>query len=139
LQDKGINRSSITLNRYNDKKWNSLPTSLLSEDDKYLYFTAQTPGFSPFAITGNTIATGTQIQPTNVTNTQPGADTKIQPGVKTENISQNSTASGTIQGSEQKSEQKYEKGKSSNLPVFGMICLIALVLVVFLFRIDKKP
>jgi PGF-pre-PGF domain-containing protein len=139
LQDKGINRSSITLNRYNDKKWNSLPTSLFSEDNKYLYFTAQTPGFSPFAITGNTIASGTGIQPTNVTNTQPGADTKIQPGVKTENIVQNNTASGTIQGSEQKSEQKSEKGKSSNLPVFGMICLISLVLVVFLFRIDKKP
>ena len=42
-----------------------LPTSLLREDDKYLYFTAETPGFSPFAITGKTTAkeTGTEIQP----------------------------------------------------------------------------
>ena len=143
LQDKGINRPSITLNRYNDKKWNSLPTSLLSEDIKYLYFTAQTPGFSPFAITGNTIASGTGIYPTNVTNTQPGADTKIQPGVKTENIVQNSSVSKTVQGSEQKSEQnseqKSDKGKSSNLPVFGMICLIAILLVAFLLKVDKKP
>jgi PGF-pre-PGF domain-containing protein len=143
LQDKGINRSSIILNRYNDKKWNSLPTSLLSEDNKYLYFTAQTPGFSPFAITSNTIASGTGIQPTNVTKTQPAADTKIQPGVKAENIVQNGSVSKTVQGSEQKSdqnsEQKSDKGKSSNLPVFGMICLIAILLVAFLLKVDKKP
>ena len=54
IQDKSIDQSSITLNRCSDRKWNSLPTSLLSEDDKYMYFTAQTPGFSPFAITGKT-------------------------------------------------------------------------------------
>lgn len=29
------------------------------EDDKYLYFAAQTPGFSPFAITGKAITSGT--------------------------------------------------------------------------------
>ena len=28
VQDKGIDKSSITLNRYSDKKWNQLPTSL---------------------------------------------------------------------------------------------------------------
>jgi PGF-pre-PGF domain-containing protein len=53
LDDKNIDRSSITLNRYSDKKWNQLPTSLSGEDERYLYFTAKTPGFSPFAITGN--------------------------------------------------------------------------------------
>ncbi len=52
VQDKNIDKASITLNRYSDMKWNSLPVSLLGEDDKYLYFTAKTPGFSPFAITG---------------------------------------------------------------------------------------
>ncbi len=135
MQDKGINRSSIILNRYNDKKWNQLPTSLLSEDNKYLYFTAQTPGFSPFAITDNTIVKET------VTQTQPAAETKIQPGTKTETILQNSAISETVQGSEQKSEQnsqqKSDKGKSSNLPIFGMICMIALLLVAFLFKMDK--
>ena len=57
IQDKKIDKSSITLNRYSDKKWNELPTNLSGEDDKYLYFTAKTPGFSPFAITGKTTAT----------------------------------------------------------------------------------
>ena len=58
VQDKKIDKSSITLNRYSDKTWNKLPTSLSSEDDNYLYFTAQSLGFSPFAINGK--STGTQ-------------------------------------------------------------------------------
>ena len=29
---------------------------MLREDNRYLYFTAETPGFSPFAITGKLIA-----------------------------------------------------------------------------------
>jgi PGF-pre-PGF domain-containing protein len=56
ITDKNIEQSSITLNRYNDNKWNQLPTDLTNEDDSYLYFTAKTPGFSPFAITGKIIA-----------------------------------------------------------------------------------
>ena len=62
IQDKKIDQSSITLNRYSDSKWEQLQTSQSGEDDKYLYFTAKTPGFSPFAITGKPTGTGTEIQ-----------------------------------------------------------------------------
>ena len=71
IQDKNIDKSSITLNRFNDTKWDALPTNLTGEDDKYLYFTAETPGFSSFAITGkiaaneavNTTPSGNQSGP----------------------------------------------------------------------------
>ncbi len=56
VQSKNIDKSTITLNRYSDNTWSKLPTSPLSEDDNYLYFTTQTPGFSSFAITGRTEA-----------------------------------------------------------------------------------
>jgi PGF-pre-PGF domain-containing protein len=53
IQEKNINKSSITLNKYNsDKKWDQLQTNLSGEDDKYLYLTVPTSGFSHFAITG---------------------------------------------------------------------------------------
>ena len=52
IKDKNIDQASITLNRYNDKKWEQFPVILSGEDDKFLYFTAETPGFSSFAITG---------------------------------------------------------------------------------------
>ena len=52
LQNNKVDKTSITLNRYSDSKWEQLPTSLSGEDGSYLYFTSKTPGFSPFAITG---------------------------------------------------------------------------------------
>ncbi|MDD3247319.1 MAG: NosD domain-containing protein [Methanosarcina sp.] len=52
IQDKKIDQASITLDRYSSKTWEQLPVSLVSEDEKYLYFTADLPGFSSFAITG---------------------------------------------------------------------------------------
>ena len=52
IQDKKIDPASITLNRYSDKKWAQLPVEMLKEDNRYMYFRAETPGFSFFAITG---------------------------------------------------------------------------------------
>ncbi len=129
ITDRKIDQSSITLNRYSDKKWNQLPTSLLSEDDKYLYFTAKTPGFSPFAITSKTTATGSGIQTGTGNKTQLAAVNETQTKPSTQNLEQNSTGSGA--------EQKSKQEKNANLPVFGMICMIALLLVAFLFKIDK--
>ena len=50
--ENGIDESTITLYHYNEENWNPLSTSLIGEDENYLYFTAETPGFSPFAIAG---------------------------------------------------------------------------------------
>jgi PGF-pre-PGF domain-containing protein len=55
IEDKDIDQSSIILNRYSDKKWNELPTTLLGGDERYLYFISETPGFSPFAIAAKKI------------------------------------------------------------------------------------
>ncbi|MDY9925198.1 PGF-pre-PGF domain-containing protein [Methanosarcina sp.] len=52
IKDKKIDKSSITLNRYEEKVWVQLPASLSGEDEKYLYFTARVPGYASFAITG---------------------------------------------------------------------------------------
>ncbi len=116
IQYKKIDKSSLTLNRYSDKTWNQLPTSLLSEDDNYLHLTAQTPGFSPFAITGKIVAAET-IQPADLNETQP------EP--KTENIEENnrSTTSNV--------EQQPEKNKNTSMPGFEVIYSIIGLLAVF--------
>ncbi len=51
----GIEQDSIVLSRYSNEKWTLLDTSFESEDGDYLYYTAKTPGFSPFAILVPTI------------------------------------------------------------------------------------
>jgi PGF-pre-PGF domain-containing protein len=55
IQSNNIDQSSIKLNRYSNGVWNPLSAVLVGDDGTYMYFIAQTPGFSPFAITGNTI------------------------------------------------------------------------------------
>ncbi len=52
IKDKKIDQDSIILNMYSDKKWEQFPVNLSGEDNKFLYFTAKTSGFSLFAITG---------------------------------------------------------------------------------------
>jgi methanogen extracellular protein (TIGR04279 family)/PGF-pre-PGF domain-containing protein len=51
-----IDPASIAMYRYKDETWNKLPTEKISEDNQYLIFLVATPGFSPFAITGEKLA-----------------------------------------------------------------------------------
>jgi hypothetical protein len=115
IQDKKIDRSYITLNRYNDGKWNPLSTNLSEENDKYVYFTAGTPGFSPFAITGKTTADGTGIQPTT------GTKTQTEPN-------NGSAAANNEQIPEQTSKSNISGKENTKTPAFkislGIICLI---------------
>ncbi|MDI3487014.1 MAG: hypothetical protein PWQ51_1987 [Methanolobus sp.] len=50
IDSNNVEQDSIVLSRYSDGKWKLLDTSFESEDEDYLYYAAQTPGFSPFAI-----------------------------------------------------------------------------------------
>ncbi|WP_406661022.1 PGF-pre-PGF domain-containing protein [Methanolobus sp. ZRKC3] len=52
IEENRIDTQSITLNRFNAGSWQRLETRNTDSDDMYMYFEAQTPGFSPFAITG---------------------------------------------------------------------------------------
>ncbi|MDI9394490.1 MAG: NosD domain-containing protein [Euryarchaeota archaeon] len=120
LQDKKIDQSSIALNRYSDKKWELFPVSLLKEDSKYLYFTADVPGYTFFAVTGN-------IDEPSEENT-------------TEIKSENKTALVEENGLEKTGSQvKNEPGQAENVKspgpgtAFGAVCMI----VVFLY-IRKK-
>lgn len=54
LDNKGIDSSEIVLYRWNDDKWNALPTAQTNADNKDVYYTAETPGFSAFAISTRT-------------------------------------------------------------------------------------
>jgi PGF-pre-PGF domain-containing protein len=139
VQDKKIDRSSITLNRYNDAKWNSLPASALSEDDKYIIFTAKTPGFSSFAITGKTTADGTGIQPAAGTKTHSAPVNEAQTnqhGNTSANVEQTTEQKQSSSSSGNGSRNDSEKG-STKMPGFNMVCGIVSLLAVFLHKKSK--
>ncbi|AKB28336.1 hypothetical protein MSSIT_1617 [Methanosarcina siciliae T4/M] len=57
VEENNIDVSTITINRFNEDEWNALPTEMTSEDEEYYYFTAETPGLSRYAITGEELGT----------------------------------------------------------------------------------
>ncbi|PAV11782.1 hypothetical protein ASJ81_09090 [Methanosarcina spelaei] len=119
VQDKSIDKSSITLNSYADKKWNALPTDPSGEDDKYLYFSAKTSRFSYFAITGKIAAT------------EAGTEKQSKPEVQS---SEQNSKTNVEQPSEQTQSSNTSGKESTKTPGFemasGIICLIS----VFLYK-----
>jgi len=57
LSENGVDKSSVVLYRYN-YGWVELETTTVEEDDDYVYYTAETPGFSYFAIAQGTERVG---------------------------------------------------------------------------------
>ncbi len=56
IEEGNIDVSTIRMTRYHGEQWNDLPTYQESEDDGYIYFYAETPGFSVFEVIGDTIS-----------------------------------------------------------------------------------
>jgi PGF-pre-PGF domain-containing protein len=127
VQDKGIDKSTISLNRYSDNTWNQLPTSLSSEDDNYLYLTAKTPGFSPFAITGKSSTTGA-VQPSG-DKTQNSASSATQ-----SNAGNGNEAANTGQTPKQKENPSPSPKQSTSLPGFEAVFGVAGLVAVFMYR-----
>lgn len=50
MANNDVEKTSIRLYRYSSEVWNELPTRIMNEDDRYVYYESETPGFSPFAI-----------------------------------------------------------------------------------------
>jgi len=54
IESKGVDADSIKLLRYSGSSWTQLQTSQTGENDEYFFYVAETPGFSPFAISSIT-------------------------------------------------------------------------------------
>ena len=50
INSNGVDSSSVKLWKFDNGKWVELSTSQTSEDDDYVYYEADTPGFSAFSI-----------------------------------------------------------------------------------------
>ena len=116
LEDKSIDQDSITLNRYSDKKWKQIPVNLIGEDDKFLYFTADVPGFSSFAITGK--AKGISG---NISEEENGLETRALQG------EEGNETTGLNTGLDKEQNEKIKLPEIS--PVYGAIGMLLLCLI----------
>ena len=55
INNNEINYSSIRLLRYNNDSWQMLNTIQYEQDQEYIYYSAETTGFSTFAVVGSKV------------------------------------------------------------------------------------
>jgi PGF-pre-PGF domain-containing protein len=60
IRENNIDPSTIRMTRYHDDQWNDLPTYQEREEDDYIYFYAETTGFSIFSVVGDKFVLATQ-------------------------------------------------------------------------------
>ncbi|MEL4304390.1 PKD domain-containing protein [Methanococcoides sp. LMO-2] len=127
LSENDIDENSIVLYRYSEGKWNALNTGKIGEDVLYLYFEAETPGFSPFAIAAEvddglvndvTVLTEEESGSINVSSTSTITETSVETGNVTE--SEKATGSGT------------------NMLFIAILMIILLVLLTILYVVLSK-
>ncbi|MCO5382284.1 MAG: PGF-pre-PGF domain-containing protein [Methanosarcina barkeri] len=122
VNENSINKSSILLNKYDDKnkEWVELPVNLTSEDDRFLHFTANVPGYSSFAITG------TKGEPNAIAAKPAQIATSSTVASNTTTIANTSTIASKIA----------EENKKA--PGFGIISGIVCLFCIFLYRMKKR-
>jgi PGF-pre-PGF domain-containing protein len=60
IRENNIDPATIRMTRYHDGEWQELPTGRVSDDGEYLYFAAETTGFSIFSIVGDKLVLATE-------------------------------------------------------------------------------
>ncbi|MEM5772145.1 MAG: PGF-pre-PGF domain-containing protein, partial [Candidatus Aenigmatarchaeota archaeon] len=78
LNENNIDENSIKLYKYENGEWKELPTSILSRDDKYIYYSATSQGLSIYSISGQvkTITAPSEEKPTAPTEEKPAEKPK---------------------------------------------------------------
>ena len=61
VKENDIDKETILLTRYYNGEWQELPITYISEDTTYIYFDAEAPGLSTFAIVGNELEVAPEI------------------------------------------------------------------------------
>ncbi|MCO5382287.1 MAG: PGF-pre-PGF domain-containing protein [Methanosarcina barkeri] len=122
VNENSINKSSILLNKYDDKnkEWVELPVNLTSEDDRFLHFTANVPGYSSFAITG------TKGEPNAI------AAKPAQIATSSTIVSNSSTIANTS------AIANKIAGENKKTPGFGIMSGIICLFCIFLHRIKRR-
>ncbi|HHH79797.1 MAG TPA: PGF-pre-PGF domain-containing protein [Thermoplasmatales archaeon] len=72
IEENNIDKETIILLRYHNNEWQKLSTAIKNESVEYVYYEAEVPGLSTFAIVGSTLTTQPPLEPlTTVYFTQP--------------------------------------------------------------------
>ena len=120
MANNNIGKENIRLYRYNADVWNELKTTNTDEDNQYVYFESQTPGFSPFAISTADITTEILSEVSDTENDT--SDNVIKP------LDQSLTSSTNYTGIDQTEDKNNSSGDRNGL----LTKLIMLSIILFI-------
>jgi len=79
LEDNNLDEDTVALQRYHEEEWQKLPTSKKSSTAIYVYYKAETPGFSIFSITANKNVEPEPEEPEIPIEEEPTAESGVEP------------------------------------------------------------
>jgi len=130
LTDKSYGKDTIILHRYYDNKWNKLTTTRDSQDTTYYYYSAESPGFSTFAITAEKATTKTTETKTTIKEVLKEEKSEAEENVTTEEPEEEPPV---------EAPPKEEKeAKSNTTLIVTLIAVIIALIIVSHFVQEKK-
>jgi len=127
LLSNGVKADNIVLKRYANGVWNDLKTILLSTDTKNAYYSAETPGFSYFAIGEKSVAPPAPAQPPAET-----------PAAEETPPAEEPAAEETPPAEEQPPVEKPVEKKPSALASVLIMVVILLAIILIILAITRK-
>ncbi|PIN79262.1 hypothetical protein COV14_00570, partial [Candidatus Woesearchaeota archaeon CG10_big_fil_rev_8_21_14_0_10_33_12] len=125
LTEKGYGKDTVALHRYYNNKWTKLTTTRDSQDTTYYYYSAESPGFSTFAITAEEAPV-----------TAPAEEAEEEVPETEENATTEETLS--EEGAPAEEEELEEEAKSNTILIVVLIAVVIILAVVGYFVWKKK-
>src|SRR3989338_227550 len=137
LTEKGLTKDNVALHRFVNGGWVTLDTTFSEEDGGYITYTAQTPGFSYFAIAeGKSVAAPVveQKDQTAMTDEKDVVASGKDASVGTSTSSTSTSASSSTTG-----ETQVMGSSNSMWWVAGVVALVVIIGLVWFMMSRKKP
>jgi len=137
LTEKGLTKDNVALHRFVNGGWVTLDTTFSEEDGGYITYTAQTPGFSYFAIAeGKSVAAPVveQKDQTAMTDEKDVVASGKDASVGTSTSSTSTSASSSTTG-----ETQVMGSSNSMWWVAGVVALVVIIGLVWYMMSRKKP
>ena len=126
MEENDIDESTVKLLRYTGTLWQELSTSMVGEDANYVYYEAETPGFSYFAVVGEKKTVGEEVSPA------PSEGGAVN---KTKEVKQPETGKVTKPG-EENVKVKTRAGRKTLILIIAAV--IAAVCIAIYFKLTRE-
>ena len=122
LEGQKLKKDDVALLRFSEQKWNQLSTTVGEEDEKYVHYSAETPGFSYFVIGQRTgVAAEPVVAP-------------VEPAPVSEPVAEAPAEEPSVP-----SEAGMESEPvASSSKMWAVVLIVALILVVIIYLYSKR-